>query len=302
MTTVKRMNERRWASAVGMFCWRVIRFLIIFGLAFLILKPFIEKIMMGFMSPDDLLDSTVWMIPRHPSVYYWQVALDNLQLASAGVRTLLMSVAVGLIQTLACAWVGYGLARFRFKGRGFLRVMVIVIMLIPPQVYRIAQYMQFHFFTPLDINLIDTLWPLFIMAFCGLGLKEGLYIYLLTTLFEGLPKDLENAAYIDGASPIRTYFSVILPNARTMMATVFLFSFCWQWTDVSYPQQYLTNTQLLSTIIPNIWIRVGIAADMMGSKIARNAACILVLIPLIILFMFCQKLLIKSIATSGQAN
>lgn len=299
-TSVRKKSERNWAVTIGMFCWKVIRFAIIFGLAFLILKPFIEKISMAFMNPDDLLDPTVWMIPRHPSLYYWQTAWKKLELAKTGVTTLVMSLTVGVIQMMVCTWVGYGLSRFKFRGRNFFQGLVIVIMLIPPQVYSIAQFLEFRFFGP--FNLTDTLWPLFILAFCGLGLKEGLYIYLLSSFFKGLPQDLENAAAIDGAGPVRTFFSVMLPNARTMMMTVFLFSFCWQWTDITYPERYMSNMEVVANRIPNIWVRVGLAADMIGTDITKNAACIIILIPLIVLFIFCQKLLIQGISTSGQAN
>ena len=297
MTGPRRKAEKNWMASLGMLCWKVVRVIIIFGLAFLILKPFVEKISMAFMDPDDLLDPTVWMIPRHPSLYYWQTAWRELELVVTGVNTLIMSLVVGIIQMMVCTWVGYGLARFRFRGRNVAQIMVIVIMLIPPQVYSIAQFLEFRFF-----NLTDTLVPLFIMAFCGLGLKEGLYIYLMRAFFEGLPKDLENAAAIDGAGPVRTFFRVMLPNARNMMMTVFLFSFCWQWTDLTYPERYMSNMEVIATRIPNIWVRVGLAADMIGSDIARNAACIIILIPLVILFIFCQKLLIQGISTSGQAN
>jgi len=152
------------------------------------------------------------------------------------------------------------------------------------------------------INLTDSFWPSLILAFTGLGIKEGLYIYLLREFFKSLPAELEEAAYIDGAGTIRTFFQVMLPNARTMMMTVFLFSFCWQWTDSTYSSIYFNEMPVFANTIESLYIRVGLNADMLGTNIARNAASMLIIIPLLILFGFCQKMLVKSIALSGMAN
>ncbi len=286
--------------------WRTVRFIIVFGLAFIILKPFIYKILMASMSPEDLLDSTVKLIPKHFSTYYWKVALEGLEFSKTGWLTFFMSASVGVIQTFICSMIAYGLARFRFRGNKLAFAAVIVIMMIPPQVYSIAQYLRFTNFNygigGFALNLTDSLVPLYILAGTGLGLKEGLYIYLMRSFFMSLPKDLENAAYIDGASPIGTFFRVILPNAKTLLVTVFLFSFAWQWTDVSYPALYFSEFAVLATKIPTIYIRIGLSADPLGSNIAQNAAGMLAMVPLLILYAFSQRALIQSIVRTGSAN
>jgi len=282
----------------------LIRFVIIFGLAFIILKPFVYKILMAFMSPDNLLDSTVRLVPRHFSLYYWKTALEGLNLGQTLRNTGLLSLLVGVIQVASCTMIGYGLARFKFRGSKLAMAMVIVIMLVPYHVISIAQYLGFVYFGvgSFTINLTDSFWPSLILAFTGLGIKEGLYIYLLREFFKSLPAELEEAAYIDGAGTIRTFFQVMLPNARTMMMTVFLFSFCWQWTDSTYSSIYFNEMPVFANTIESLYIRVGLNADMLGTNIARNAASMLIIIPLLILFGFCQKMLVKSIALSGMAN
>ncbi|MDD2392992.1 MAG: carbohydrate ABC transporter permease [Eubacteriales bacterium] len=288
------------------YIWSVTRFVIVFGLAFIILKPFIYKILMAFMSPEDLLDSTVRLVPKNFSLYYWKVALEGLELDITGWLTFIMSFSVGIFQTFVCSMIAYGLARFKFRGNRLAFMAVIVIMLIPPQVYSIAQYLRFTNFNygigGSALNLTDSLIPLYILALTGLGLKEGLYIYLMRSFYMSLPKDLENAAYIDGASPISTFFRVILPNSRTILTTVFLFSFAWQWTDVSYPSLYFSEMAVLATKIPNIYIRIGLSADPLGSNIAQNAAGMLAMIPLLVLYGFSQKALVNSIVRTGNAN
>ena len=296
----RRRNKQYWLSLL----LSLLRFLLVFGLAFIILKPFIYKILMALISPDDLLDSTVQLIPRHPSLYYWKVALEGMNLAKAGVNTVLLSLSIGLIQVIACTMIGYGLGRFRFKGANLAFVMVIIIMMVPQQVISIVQYLGFVYFGigNMTVSLVDSFIPLYILSFTGLGIKEGLYIYLMREFFRSIPKDLEEAAYIDGAGSIRTFISIMLPNARTMMVTVFLFSFCWQWTDTVYSSLYFSELPVFANTIEGIYVRVGLALDPIGSAIAQNAAAMLIIIPLLALFMVCQKSLVKSIAVSGMAN
>ncbi|MHB1452618.1 MAG: carbohydrate ABC transporter permease [Saccharofermentanales bacterium] len=289
---------------IGTLILSLLRFVIIFGLAFIILKPFFYKIMMAFMDPEDLLDSTVRLIPRLGSWYYWKIAFVGLKLSQTAVNTFILSLSVGVIQVISCTMIGYGLARFRFAGSRLAFTLVLLIMLVPFQVISIAQYLGFSFFRigGMTVNLVDSFAPILILAFTGLGIKEGLYIYLFREFFKSLPKTLEEAAYIDGSGAIRTFYSVMMPNARTLMTTVFLFSFCWQWTDSIYSTLYFYEMPVFANTIAALYIRVGLNADMLGTNIARNAAAMLIMIPLLILFGFCQKTLIKSVAMSGLAN
>ena len=293
---MKEKNEKA-LFRTGKLIWAIVRFIIVFGVAFIILKPFIQKILLAFMSPEDLLDETVHYIPATASLYYWKKAWDGLRLSVTFLPTLMMSVTVGIVQMCVCTSIGYGLARYRFVGNKFLMVAVVAIMLIPTEVYSIAQYLMFW-----DFGMVDTPLPIYVLSFCGLGLKEGLYILFMRSFFAGLPKDLEAAAYIDGAGNLRAFFSVILPNARSIMVTVFLFSFCWQWTDSSMSQLYFSNYEVLSNVITAIRVSRGSSYDVMGTGIAQNAACVLMVLPLLALFLICSKWITKSFVTSGQAN
>ncbi len=296
-----KTNKKR---KVAMLALSLLRFVILFGLAFIILKPFVYKILMSFMHPDDLLDSTVWLVPRLGSTYYWQQAIEQLRLPDTLINTGLLSLAVGILQVISCLMIGYGLARFKFKGDKLAFALVIIIMLVPVQVISIARYLQFNYFSFFGkvISLTDTFWPILILSSTGLGIKQGLYIYMFREFFRSLPVVLEEAAYIDGAGPIKTFISIMLPNAKTVIATVFLFSFCWQWTDTVYSSLYFNELPVFANVIDTMYIRVGLNADMLGTGILRNSAAMLVMIPLLVLFVFCQKLFVRSMAISGLAN
>ena len=284
--------------------WWIIRFIIIFGVGFIILKPIIGKVLLSFMHPEDLLDNTVKLYPKTPSTYYWRFALNNLHLPKSFVNTLVLSLTIGIIQVVSSTMIGYGLARFKFRGRGIAFFFVIVIMLVPYQVISISQYLGFVYFGvgTFTLNLSDSFIPLYILAFTGLGVKEGLYIYLLRENFRSLPGDLEDASYIDGAGVMRTFLSIMVPNARTMMVTVFLFSFCWQWTDTTYSSLYLLDVKVLSNVVQELYVRHGVFYDTMGTIITRSAASIFIMIPLLGLFGVCQRMFVKSIAQAGMSN
>lgn len=278
------------------------RFILIFGLGFIILKPIIGKLLLSLLSPSDLLDNTVRLISKSPSLYYWKKALDCMFIPSSVINTFLLSLFVAVIQTVSCTLVGYGLARFKFKGRGVIFAFVIIILLVPYQVISIAQYQSFVNMSIGSFELVDTFIPICILAFTGLGVKEGLYIYLMRENFKSLPGTLEEAAYIDGAGVFKTFAVVMVPNARTMIITVFLFSFCWQWTDSTYSSLYLMDTKVFANVIDKVVVKNGVHFDNMGSTIAKCAASLFVAIPLIGLFVLCQRFFVKSISQSGLSS
>lgn len=284
--------------------WKLLRFFLVFGLAFIVLKPFINKLLMSLMNPDDLLDPQVLMIPKHLSTYYWKVAVEGLKISSSALHSVCLTLVVTFCQTLSSAFVGYGLSRFRFRGNKLLLGMVIVLMLIPPQTYSVAQYIGFRYFGVGDItvNMLNTYWPFVLLSIGGLGVKQGLYIYLFYAFFGQLPKSLEDAAYVDGANPLTCFFRIILPNARSVIITVLIFSVSWQWTDVGNTDLYLKSFSVMSTNIEQIYIRNGLSADVMGSAIAQNTACLLLIVPILVLFLICQRSITQSIAHAGLAN
>lgn len=302
------LNRLKIKNKITKGIWSVFRFVLIFGLCFVILYPFLVKILAACMSPEDLLDSTVKFIPKNWSSYYWKFAWDRLDVLKSGGLTLLISLVSAIIQVIVSTMVGYGLARFDFKGKKIAFAMVIIILLVPSQVYSIPQYLNFRYFGigGVTVNLIDSIIPIYLLSLGCMSVKQCLYIYLMREFFKDLPRDLENAAYIDGASIGRTFISVVLPNAKGMMITVFLFAFCWQWTDTEFSSLYfLSKTTLaMRSIVGSYMVVKGqvSSTDPFGTAIARAAATIIIIIPVVLLSAFCQKFLVRSISRSGMAN
>ena len=296
--SLREFNWKQWArrnltwKGVGKFLWTVARTVLLFGLCFLILYPFVVKLIISFMSLDDLTDSTVMFIPRNTSTYFIQKAVYTMSYWKSLGNTALLSVTVAVLQLMIAAFVGYGFARFKFKGRNILFFLVILSLIVPAQTTIIPLYFTFS-----NMKLIDTLWPVIIITACGIGLKNGMYIYLMRQNFRGLPKSLEESAYIDGAGPLRTFFRVALPNASNMLITIFLFSFTWQWTDTTYNKMLMPKIKMLATVLPNVTSTV--QNDPEQAAALLDTAGLLVVLPLLIVFLFGQRYFVQSIERSG---
>ena len=135
MTTANRLarfKPKLSLQTASKLLWSLVRAVIVFGLCFQILYPFIVKILQAFMSQRDLLDPTVSLYPREWDVYFWRYAFDLMDYVGSALNTLLVSLPVSVIQMLVCTIAGYGFARFKFRGRGLLFALVLVSLLVPP--------------------------------------------------------------------------------------------------------------------------------------------------------------------------
>lgn len=295
--------------------WEVLRYLLLTGLAFLILYPLLVKLSNSFMSSQDLIDGTVRFIPRQPTLFNYETVIEYTSFFTGLFNTLGISFMSGVLQMLVCTLVGYGLARFNFRGRGIVFALVVITILIPPQTYMISLYMKFSFFDPFgllslfgggSVRLMDSIWPMAILSVIGFGFKNGLYILIMRQYFKGIPKELEEAAYVDGSGLFRTFGTIILPISFSMMITVFLFSFSWQWTDSFYSSMFFSQIKLLSNSLLTGFEGLMLEGATVGLKNGQpltatlsNTMSLLIILPLFVLYLFAQKYLVEGIEHSG---
>ena len=298
MTMLQNLQSTKYARLNYwlQLCWCIIRQMILVGLSFVVLYPILIKVITCFMSFEDLANPLVKLIPRQGSLVILTRAIQNLEYGKTLLRTAALSGMVAIIQTVISCTAGYGLARFAFKGRNLLFFMVIATLLVPPQTILIPEFVNFRYFKVLfwEFNLINTSWPFVILSFTGLGLKNGLYIFLMRQFFRGLPKELEESAYIDGASPVRAFISVMAPNARNMMLTVFVLSFTWQWTDSHITPMFLPNEQVFSNIMPETSV-----LDQVQYIAINNVSALLIILPVLLIYIFAQRFIIQGVEQSG---
>ena len=310
--------------------WYAFRLILMIGVSYVILFPFFSKIAGSFMSPSDFVDPTVCVIPKSPTLDIYKAIIQENGYFSAFLNTTLLSLSTALIQTFVCTLIGYGLCKFKFKGNGLVMILVVVTMIIPHETIRLSMMMHFRYFdiggiqglnipglfkfvtgifnggfaNGLTFDLMDTFAPLLILSIFGLGFKNGLYIFMMRQFFMGVPDELEESAYVDGSNTFRTFFQIILPLSVPMMVTIFLFSFCWQWTDDFYTSVFFTGGEV--HLMPNILqtpeslkTAASYAAQSLYYTAINNTCGIMIIFPLVILYLFCQKSLVQGIERSG---
>lgn len=294
---------------------KVLRYLLLIGLSFLIAYPLIVKLSNSFMSQQDLIDGTVRFIPRQPTLFNYKTVIEHTKFFDGLKNSFIISLISALFQMMVCTLIGYGLARFNFKGKGIVFTLVVFTVLVPPQTYMVSLYMKFRFFDIFGLikaikgetlRLLDTYWPMIIISLTGFGFKNGLYIMIMRQYFKGIPKELEEAAYVDGLGLFKTFAIIMVPLALSMMITIFILAFSWQWTDTFYSSMFFSRIRLLSNSLlvgfEGLMLEgftIGIKGGQPITSTLTNTMSLLVIAPLIIIYLFAQKNLVEGIERSG---
>ena len=195
---------------------------------------------------------------------------------------------VGTIgSVLSSAIVAYGFSRIRFLGRGFWFTCMLMTLMLPIQVQIIPQYVMFS-----KLNLINTFYPLLLPKFCG----QAFFIFMIMQFIRGIPKELDEAAKIDGCSQIGIFFRIILPLIKPALITSAIFSFYWSWEDFLLPLVYLTEPKLYTISLALRSFADPSASTPWGEIFAMSA---LSLVPVFVIFVAFQRYLVQGIATTG---
>ena len=299
------LSSYKRKKMLGRIAGFIFRAAFIIGACFLILQPLLTKVSLSFMSVKDVYDPTVKAIPKEFTLTNYSDAVVYARFWGNLGRTAALCLIVAVLQTLSCTMVGYGFARFHFKFRDLIFVAVIVCMVVPTQVVLIPQFLNFKMF-----NLTGGYWPFIFLSITACGARCGLYIYLVRQFFRGIPKEVDEAAAIDGAGAFKTFFLIMLKSAVPIMVTVFLFSFVWQWGENTYTNLFYSDNTLakmLNSIAYAMDQRQQAGAVSMVSaqdKFAYNdiikaTTTLMCIIPLLVLYMFSQKFFIQSIERTG---
>lgn len=306
---------------LGRVIWTVFRLVLLIGISYVILFPYFSKISGSFMSREDFVDVSVKLIPRYPTLDTYKAIINDNHYWESLFNTATLSVLCGVVQMITCAVVGYGFAKFNFKYKGILFLCVIFTMIIPHQSIQMAMFMKFNYFdiwgiygaiskllgsnvaTPAIASLLNTYWPLAILSFFGLAFKNGLFIFIMRQYYKGVPDELEEAAYVDGAGVFKTFVRIILPMSVPMLVTIFMFAFSWQWTDTFYTGLFFQDSTKIR-LLPNIVtipksLDTEYAAKTTYSTAINNTCGLLILLPLVIVYLFAQRTLIEGVERSG---
>ncbi len=313
-----------------MFFGKLIRALILIGLCFVILLPIIEKLSAALRHPSDISNPQVVFVPDKFSIVnfqiswellgIWDTSASSLATTSSLLNTIILSTVCMVLQVMASAVAGYSFARLKFKGSNIIFYMVLATLVVPNETLHVSRVLFLTNNSFFGIKLMSSIFSMYILAAFGQGIRSAIFIYLFRQFFKNLPSELEESAQVDGAGVIRTFWSVMLPNARGAVVTVGLFSFVWQWNDyyfanllkysVSFPllsTKLGGNTERLDTVL-STWKAAGkevlegvedIAQDPTFRGLIANTAALLMMLPLLIGYFFVQKLFVESIERTG---
>ena len=298
----------------------VLRMLFLLAFEFVLLCPVIFMISNSFKVTSDTLNPAVKWFSLSPTTYGYKVAWMAFDYWNGLKITFLFGIVSGLIEVVTCAVYAYGLSRFELRFKKIWMFLLIVTILIPDVMLIIPRILNFRYMdvfgilglfykltgVDLRVNITDTVWTFYLPSLFGVGLKGGLFIYIYMQFFKGLPKELEEAAWIDGAGPVQTFIRIIIPSSGVVILTVFIFSFIWHWNDWLLATMYTENNHTLAFTLRNIsgyigqlWSSMKISADSSSYYGAPLAACLMFIAPPTLLYVILQRHFIESVDRVG---
>ncbi len=307
----KRYNRNK--ALVGAV-WPIFRFFILFGLCFIILYPLIFMISTAFRPNAQMNDPSIVWIPKTLTLDNIKQTWDVMKYGATVLNTIKLNLVASILQVITCAITGYGFARFKFKGKGFLFIIVVLMIIVPPQITTIPLYLQYSYFNPLglvklftgdSISLINSGLTMYLPALFANGLRAGLFILIFRQFFRGLPKELEDAAYLDGCGPLKTFIVVMVPNAASSFLTVFLFSVVWYWNDYYVSSSFFNQNDTVALMLKNLTTTLQVELfnnQTVGPRqmiVWLESGCILAITPILVMYVFLQKYFTEGIERSG---
>lgn len=283
--------------------------IVVYGLliciGFVYLYPILYMFSCSFMNRDDLLDSSVKWIPSTLYLQNYIDAAKSMSFWSSLLKGILIAGLPTLCNVLICMLVGYGFARFEFKGKKLLMGLLIFSYILPSQVTMIPTYVLYN-----DTGILGTIWAFVLPALFGNGLNAPIFILIFYQFFKQVPKVLIEAAQIDGAGYLKSFIRIAIPSAAPAILTVVLFSFVWYWNE-----SYLTELYVQGLSTKSIWVNLVVQLKNFDASFntlattgdtatslnecVRMAATALSILPLLIMYFFLQKHFVESIDRTG---
>ena len=315
-------NRLAWQNRGTQFVVSLLRTVFLIGMSFVMVYPVLFILSEAFKGVEDVYDSSVVWLPKHYSLRAFEVALQMLDFKNSIVRTLQIVVPSTLLQLVSSLLAGYGFARFKFRGKTVLFAILIFTIIVPIQTYMIPLYVGFTnlnflgigpimtLITGQKLNVLNSPLPFYLMAMFGAGIRSGLYIFMLRQFFIGMPKELDEAASIDGCGPLQVFTKVMIPNAIPMMVTILVFSLVWYWNDYYLSSMFFDALPPLSQKLADVSVQAsfnsisGISGlnqkefDLIKEGVMA-CGCLVTIIPPLVLYIFAQRYFTEGLERSG---
>lgn len=309
-----RVSKKTVVGRASNIIWAVVRFILLVGLSYIILYPIIFCLSLSIRQPSDMMDPTVIWLPKNLTFDNIKFVLEKTGFTEAFGKSMAISLLCSVFQMLSCAVTGYGFARFKFKGRNIIFLLALMTFIVPPQIISMPLYIQYSNITITSakifggegIPLINTIVPIAFSAFFAQGIKSGLFIYLFRQAYKGMPKELEDAAYLDGCGPIKAFTTIMFPNSAAILLVTFVLSFVWYWNDYINISLFFNKSKPLAVLLASLKSMFGRMISPAGGgytdvevAVFETTFCLMFILVPIILYAFLQKKFTESLMSTS---
>lgn len=275
-------------------------------IGFIYLNPILHMISSSFMSLNDLLDSSINWIPSSLNLSNYAQAAASMDFWSSLGKSIIIAGVPTICNLISCAIIGYGLARFEFPGRNVVIGIIVFTFILPSQVTMIPTYVLYS-----NMGILGTIWAFVLPSLLGMGINAPIFILIFWQFFRQVPKVLIEAAQIDGAGYLKSFFRISLPSAAPAIITVSLFSFVWYWNESYLTEMYVagvkkkTGWTSLVIQLDNFAANYSTYADTAASGATRlnesinMAGTMLSILPLLLMYFVLQRYFVESIDRTG---
>lgn len=315
MNRLKSYSSKKAAARSKSFLYSLFRLALLIAIGYLVIYPVIYMISSSVKTPAGYLDRSVIYIPKEITFKYYKTAAQTIDYWNAFKSTLLFECVSAAIEILMCSFIAYGMARFKARGKGVFNALLILLILIPSQMIVVPMMMNYskldilgifgllNKLTGIDlrVNILGTPLTFYLPSLFGVGLRSGVLIYIYIQFFKGLPGELEEAAWIDGAGLFKTFFSIAVPSSSVVFTTVTIFALVWHWNDYYLAIMYLSDNFPLAVKIYDIknLLTVQKIWDGYPAISTKCAACFMFIFPLLLVYLVLQRKFVKSIDRVG---
>lgn len=288
---------------------RIVTYVILIAISYIFFYPLLKMASMSLMSPNDIINPEVDWIPENISFANFKAAWYVLEMPKTLFNSIWYSGTLAIFQTIVSAMTGFAFARYNFKFKNFWFTMVLISFIIPLPIVIIPRIMLFTSIqSSTGIQLIGTIIPQLILALFGQGINSAILILIFYNFFRMIPRSLDEAAHIDGATALQVFWHIIIKLSIPTIVTVFLFSFVWNWNETYVtgtflrgaikllPMQLSAFDNVFSDLAPQI---PGQASVHRINEAYKMAATLISIIPLLITYAFAQRQFIEGIENTG---
>ena len=294
----------------------LMRYAFLLAVSYVVLYPLFYMLSASFKTAGDAIDPSVVWIPKTISGENYGTACEAMNFGKSLLATLQIEVVSAAIEVFMCAVVAYGFARFQFREKKLLETLLLLTILIPLPMLILplmVNFKQADFLGILGLignwlgkelrpNLLNTPFAFYLPSLFAVGLRSGILIYIYIQFFKGLPRELEEAAWIDGAGPGRTFLKIALPSSGVVVLAVSVFALIWHWNDFYLASMYLSRDFPLAVSLAQIQetlMVMNIFNDNPRLPCIVMAGCVMFVAPMLLVYLVLQRKFIASIDRVG---